>query len=154
MVDVTNNCGCYHFFVPNEDRFDQVISKSLRLDAFVPQTLPELGRGKRLGIRVNSGYHQVERLLIADTPSDSIPYELVPYQVLEALPREGDRTESMFDEKGIAKGSKRWKEEVLFFSMGIPSVGSMRQRGNHPLVLVGRAHFDDPWLFEKNFVFK
>jgi hypothetical protein len=154
MVDVTNNCGCYHFFVPNEDRLDQVISKSLRLDAFVPQTLPELGHSKRLGIRVNSGYHQVERLLIADTLLGSISYELVPYQVLEALPREGDRTESMFDEKGIAKGSKRWKEEVLFFSMGVPSVGSMRQRGNHPLVLVGRAHFDDPWLFEKNFVFK
>jgi hypothetical protein len=154
MVDVTNNCGCYHFFVPSEDRLDQVISRSLRLDAFVPQTLPELDPGTRLGIRVNSGYHQVERLLIADTLPSSIPYELVPYQVLEALPREGDRTESMFDEKGIAKGTKRWKEDVLFFSMGVPSVGSMRQRGNHPLVLVGRAHFDDPWLFEKNFVFK
>ena len=78
----------------------------------------------------------------------------LPYEVLEALPKDGDRTESMFDEDGIAKGSERWKEEVLFFSMGVPFVGSMRQRGNHPLVLVGRAHFDDPSLFEKNFVFK
>lgn len=154
MVDVTNNCGCYHFFVPQESRLDRVISKSLGLDPFVPQWLPEVTPGKRLGIRVNSGYHQVERILASDIPPNSIPYELVPYEVLEALPREDDRTESVFDEDGIAKGSERWKEEVLFFSMGISSVGSMRQRGNHPLVLVGRAHFDDPSLFEKNFVFK
>jgi hypothetical protein len=154
MVDVTNNCGCYHFFVPKKASLDRVISKPLGLDPFVPQWLPEAGPGKRLGIRVNSGYHQVERILASEIPSKSIPYELVPYEVLEALPREGGRTESMFDEDGIAKGSERWKEEVLFFSMGVPSVGSMRQRGNHPLVLVGRAHFDDPSLFEKNFVFK
>jgi len=38
--------------------------------------------------------------------------------------------------------------------MGIPSVGSMRQRGNHPIALRGRVHFDDPYLFEQNFVFK
>jgi len=154
MVDVTNNCGCYHFFVPQKARLDRVISKTLGLDPFVPQWLPEFGPGKRLGIRVNSGYHQVERMLASDIPVNSIPYELVPYEVLGALPRDGDRTESMFDEDGIAKGSKRWKEDILFFSMGVPSVGSMRQRGNHPLVLVGRAHFDDPSLFEKNFVFK
>lgn len=154
MVDVTNNCGCYHFFVPKKARLDRVISKPLGLDPFVPQWLPEVGPGVRLGIRVNSGYHQVERMLASDIPSNSITYELVPYEVLEALPRDGDQTESIFDEDGIAKGSKRWKEEVLFFSMGVPSVGSMRQRGNHPLVLVGRAHFDDPSLFEKNFVFK
>ena len=154
MVDVTNNCGYYHFFNPQESRLDRVISKPLGLDPFVPQWLPEVGPGERLGIRVNSGYHQVERILASDIPSNSIPYELVPYKVLEALPRDGDRTESMFDEDGIAKGPGRWKEEVLFFSMGVPSVGSMRQRGNHPLVLVGRAHFDDPSLFEKNFVFK
>ena len=154
MVDVTNNCGCYHFFIPKKARLDRVISKSLGLDPFVPQWLPEVGPGERLGIRVNSGYHQVERILASGIPSNSIPYELMPYEILEALPREGDRTESVFDEDGIAKGSGRWKEEVLFFSMGVPSVGSMRQRGNHPLVLVGRAHFDDPSLFEKNFVFK
>lgn len=154
MVDVTNNCGCYHFFVPQKARLDRVISKPLVLDPFVPQWLPEVGPGERFGIRVNSGYHQVERILASDIPSNSIPYELVPYEVLEALPTDGDRTESIFDEDGIAKGSKRWKEEVIFFSMGVPSVGSMRQRGNHPLVLVGRSHFDDPSLFEKNFVFK
>jgi hypothetical protein len=38
--------------------------------------------------------------------------------------------------------------------MGIPSVGGMRQRGHHAILLVGRGYFDDSALFEKNFVFK
>jgi hypothetical protein len=33
-------------------------------------------------------------------------------------------------------------------------VGSMRQRGHHAISLVGRDHFDDPELFEKNFIFR
>ena len=37
--------------------------------------------------------------------------------------------------------------------MGIPDVGSMRQRGHHAIKLVGRAYFDDPLLFEKSFEF-
>jgi hypothetical protein len=154
MVDVMNNCGCYHFFSPKKDRLDRVVSKSLGLDPFVPQWLPEIAPGERLGIRVNSGWHQVERMLAVDVPSNAIPYGLMPYEVLGSLPREDDRHESMFNPEGIAKGSQRRKEEVLFFSMGVPSVGSMRQRGNHPILLVGRAHFDDPHLFENNFTFK
>ena len=154
MVDMMNSCGCYHFFAPNKERLDRVVSKFLKLAPFVPQWAPELTPGNRLGIRLNSGWHQVERLLAAQIPSDSVRYELMSYDVLETLPRGDGRTESMFDAEGVAKGSERNKEEILFFSMGIPSVGSMRQRGNHPIVLTGREHFDDPQLFEKNFVFK
>jgi hypothetical protein len=45
-------------------------------------------------------------------------------------------------------------EPLIFFSMGIPSIGSMRQRGHHAIELTGRDHFDDPLLFEKNFALK
>ncbi len=38
--------------------------------------------------------------------------------------------------------------------MGIPDVGSMRQRGHHAIKLVGRAYFDDPDLFDLNFEFE
>ena len=154
MVDVMNNCGCYHFFVPKKERLDRVVSKSFRLDPFVPQWLPEITNGKHLGIRVNSGWHQVERLLAVEVSLDSILYELVPYEVLEALPREDGRTESMFNVKGLAKSSGKTKELLLFFSMGIPSIGSMRQRGHHAIALTGRVHFDNPRLFERNFVLK
>jgi hypothetical protein len=37
--------------------------------------------------------------------------------------------------------------------MGIPDIGSMRQRGHHAIRLVGQAYFDDPLLFEKSFEF-
>jgi len=35
--------------------------------------------------------------------------------------------------------------------MGIVDIGSMRQRGHHAIKLVGREHFDDPDLFDRNF---
>ena len=153
MVDVMNNCGCYHFFSPQTERVHRVVYKRFRLDPFVPQWLPTIPPEKRLGLRVNSGWHQVERLLATAPPPDAVRYKLAPYEALEALPREDGRSESMFNARGIAKGSDRI-EPLILFSMGIPSVGSMRQRGNHPIALTGRVHFDDPYLFEENFIFK
>jgi hypothetical protein len=38
--------------------------------------------------------------------------------------------------------------------MGVHQVGKMRQRGHHAIKFVGRAHFDDPYLFDKHFEFK
>jgi hypothetical protein len=153
MVDVANSCGCYHFFSPKKERVLRVISKRFALDPFVPQWLPEVPPEKRLAIRVNSGWHQVQRLLAAASQADGAGYMLIPYQALEALPRDDDHSESMFDSEGIAKGSERI-EPFILFPMGIPSVGSMRQRGSHAVELSGRAHFDDPCLFDRNFIFK
>lgn len=153
MVDVMNNCGCYHFFSPQKGRVHRVASKPFGLDPFVPQWLPRISPEKRFGIRINSGWHQVERLLAAGAPRDAAPYDLVPYEALEALAHENGRSESLFNERGLAKGSDRIEPWILF-SMGVPSVGSMRQRGNHPIALTGRCHFDDPYLFEEHFVFR
>jgi hypothetical protein len=153
MVDVMNNCGCYHLFSPRRDRVSRIVSKRFRLDPFVPQWLPKIPFGKRLGIRVNSGWHQIERLLSTALPPEAVPYKLIPYGDLETLPTEDCKSESMFDAEGIAKDSERI-EPFILFPMGVPSVGSMRQRGNHPISLTGRVHFDDPYLFDHNFVFK
>jgi hypothetical protein len=153
MVDVENNCGCYHLFAPDRERVDRILSRPLMFDAMVPQWLPEISTGDRLGIRINSGWHQVQRLISVKEAPDPIPYELVSYEVLETLPNEDGRTESIFNKHGIAKGSER-VERFILFSMGIPSVGSMRQRGHHAIELIGRVHFDDPHLFDQNFIFK
>ncbi len=154
MVDIMNNCGCYHFFVPDRQRVLGVISIDQQIDAFVPRWLPELFPAKRLVIRVISGWHQVNHLgtdegLIAA----SLPYRLTPYDQLEMLPRPGGGSESIFSPRGIAKGSERI-EPLLLFSMGIPDIGAMRQRGHHAVKLLGRSHFDDPDLFEDNFEIK
>jgi hypothetical protein len=153
MVDIVNDCGCYHFFAPEKERVDRIISKPLRFDPFVPQWLPDLLPGQRLGVRLNSGWHQVQRLIAGEDFPEPIAYELLPYDVLEDLPREDGRTESIFNAKGIAKCSERIERYILF-SMGIPKIGSMRQRGHHAIELIGKVQFDDPTLFDESFVFR
>jgi len=153
MVEVMMNCGCYHLFAPEKDRVERIISRTLQFDAFVPQWLPPFFPGKRIGLRVSSGWHQVQRLVAAEGEKTPIHYELVPYDLLENLPNEEAGAKSIFDTKGIGKGSER-VERFILFSMGIPSVGSMRQRGHHAIELIGRVHFDDPDLFDQSFIFK
>jgi hypothetical protein len=79
-------------------------------------------------------------------------YSLRPYAVLESLPVSDGRNASVFSAEGIMKDSKRI-EPYLFFSMGIPKVGYMRQRGHHAIKMVGREHFTNPHLFDRNFIF-
>jgi hypothetical protein len=88
-----------------------------------------------------------------EIPRGASIYELLPYEVLESLPYENGRGGSIFNADGIIEGSERI-EPLILFSMGIPSIGSMRQRGHHAIELTGRGHFDDPYLLEENFVFK
>ncbi|MFW6331888.1 MAG: hypothetical protein ACOC23_01160 [Thermodesulfobacteriota bacterium] len=153
MVDFMNNCGCYHFFVPDRERVERVITVSGGADPFVPVWLPDHFPEKRLHPRIMSGWHQVENLSAAHAPVDAVPYRLKPYETLERLPRPGGRTESIFDSRGIAKGSERI-EPIIFFPMGVPEVGAMRQRGHHAIKFLGRAHFDAPDLFDRNFEFR
>jgi len=153
MVDVVSDCGCYHFFSPDKERVERMRSRPFSFDPFVPEWLPAISSGERLGIRINSGWHQVQRLIPVEEVADSIPYAMLRYDVLEALPHENGRTESIFNSKGIAKGSER-VERFILFSMGIPSVGSMRQRGHQAIELIGKDYFDNPYLFDENFVFK
>lgn len=157
MVDVMNNCGCYHFFVPRKRRVLDILPQPGALPPFVPRWLPESFPEDRLLVRVNSGWHQVVHLeTTATTDAADVPfvsYGLLPYDILESLPRPDGTFENLFDPEGIAKGSERI-EPYIFFPMGIPRIGSMRQRGHHAVRLVGRAHFDDPNLFDRIFLFK
>ncbi|MNC92616.1 hypothetical protein D3C83_90760 [compost metagenome] len=50
---------------------------------------------------------------------------------------------------GTERG-ERW----LFWPMGVPEPGAMRQWGRHATAFVGRRHFDDPGLLERYFVLK
>jgi hypothetical protein len=153
VIDVMNNCGCYHLFAPIKESIERIVSKPFKPDPFVPQWLPAIPPGNRLGMRVGSGWHQVERLLAVAQPPDAILYDLAPYDDLKTLSKKNGETESIFDSKGILKGSER-VERFILFSMGIPKIGSMREQGHHAIELIGRTHFDDPYLFGESFVFK
>lgn len=153
MADVMNNCGCYHFFIPDQTRVAEVIAKAYEIEPLVPAWLPEGVPQGRIGLRVNSGWHQVQHVGV-ESP-DGIPvvsYSLMPYDALESLSMGNGARASVFTPEGIMKDSRRI-EPYIFFSMGIPKVGYMRQRGHHAIKLVGREHFTNPYLFDRNFVF-
>jgi hypothetical protein len=153
MADCVNNCGCYHFFVPRKEVLRCTIAKPFQLDAFVPQWLPPEFPAERLQIRVDSGWHQVQQVTAARSVVNTIEYDLIPYSELEMLSKGEGATESIFNDQGVAKGS--WRiEPFMLFPMGVPDVGSMRQRGHQAIRLVGRSYFDDPELFDRNFIFR
>ena len=153
MVDMMNNCGCYHFFAPRKKEVQQIRPSPLAIDAFVPTWLPEDFPAKRLTISVISGWHQVANIDARRIPVDFMPYHMEPYQRLEMLPKNNNQNESMFNARGIGKYTERIESDI-FIPMGVPQVGRMRQRGHHAIKFVGRAHFDDPHLFDKHFEFK
>ena len=153
MVDVMNNCGCYHFYAPLKGRVAAKKPDSQALYPYVARWLSEMDPTSSLTIRINSGWHQVEHLYPGSAPVGSAVYRLLPYDILESLPHEDGRTESVFDSDGIMKDSRRIEPYILF-SMGIPRIGYMRQRGHHAIHIVGRAHFTDADLFDRYFTFR
>ncbi|MFZ7126911.1 MAG: hypothetical protein ACOWWM_12230 [Desulfobacterales bacterium] len=153
MVDVMNNCGCYHFYVPDRDRTAEVRNPVYGPRTLVPSWLPAEFPSERLKLFVNSGWHQVDHVTSENISTPTEVYELRPYRTLEVLPYGNEGSRSLFDCRGIGRGSGRI-EPLIFFSMGIPSVGSMRQRGHHAIKLVGTEHFDDPGLFDRWFEFR
>lgn len=152
MADIMNNCGCYHFYAPRKERVAKIMHSANRLYPFVPTWLPPDYPERPLILHVNSGWHQVERLDAAAVPSAASVYRLIPYEQLEALPHADGTRESVFTAAGIMKNSTRI-EPYIFFSVGIPDIGFMRQRSHHAVKMIGRAHFTDPDIFDGKFLF-
>jgi hypothetical protein len=153
IVDTMNNCGCYHLFIPRRHLVSGKRDIPFAVDAFVPTVLPDAYPAAPLCIHVCAGWHQVQG--VSASVGESLPvrgYTLVPYGEIESLPKGNGGFESVFNGKGIMKGSCRI-EPFILFPMGVPSVGAMRQRGHHPISLVGRDYFDNPHLFEDSLVF-
>ena len=152
IIDIMNNCGCYHFYAPRKERVEKIISSRNGLYPFVPVWLPPDCPAKPLTLHVNSGWHQVEHLYASAAPADVSAYRLIPYDRLEALPHADGSYESVFTAAGIMKDSTRI-EPYIFFSVGIHDIGYMRQRSHHAVKMIDRAHFTDPDIFDGNFVF-
>lgn len=147
-AEVMNNCGCYHSFFPGP-RLGQPRPVSFGVDPLVPQALPILSVGEHFGLYLTSGWHQALRTAALPAPAEH--YQLRPYAELEQLPAADGRRRSIFSATGDIPQSARI-ERFLFFSMGIDNVGAMRQRGRQPITLVGREHYDEPDLLERNFL--
>lgn len=161
VYDTIHACGCYHLFFgtvraqpraeppPGQGRFDEGL--------FMPQPpLPDARAGERIVLRVASGTHYLQRVLLradyAGTGDAARRYRLREENELRSLPVAGQAgvTRSAYDASGMIPGSQRL-ERWLFWPMGIASAGQMRQWGRHATAFVGRRHFDDPLLLDRYF---
>jgi hypothetical protein len=153
MADIMNNCGCYYFYIPRRDEVKEIYPSPDKLYPFVPTFMPEEFPAERISLRVNSGWHQIEHVYTGPMPINASVYQLLPYETLESLPHPDGNRESVFTSEGIMKDSKRI-EPYIFFSMGIPKVGYMRQRSHHAIKMVGRSHFTDTDIYDRYFTFE
>ncbi len=153
LFDSIHPCGCYHLFFP----VPPTALKDHRVNdpgegTVVPITAPSLGPDQRMVLHISSGDHYLRALSVSNAEgADPIAYKMRPMDDLRSLPLPNGGTRSLYNPKGIVKGTDRG-ERFLLWPMGIPNPGAMRQWGNHATAFVGRRHFDDPYLFERAFV--
>jgi len=148
LFDSVHSCGCYHKFYPTE----QLALRSARIGFEEPILVPQrLGSGSaRHLLRVSSGDHYIERVLIAPQDGgDGVRYRLVDYGELRAVAANGEQA-SLFAANGIVRGTQR-PERIFLWPTGIISAGAMRQWGGQAVAFVGERHFDAPDLIARYF---
>jgi len=152
VFDTIHHCGCYHQFVPTAraglkpqpDTPDEE-------PALIPQVLPRVAPGTRISVRLAAATHYLERVVLDAGPREgAVEYVFADDDTLRSLPLEEGGRRSVFRPDGIVPGSERG-ERWLFWPMGVPEPGAMRQWGRHATAFIGRRHFDDPGLLERYF---
>ena len=151
MFDSIHQCGCYHLFFPTPRASLKRPADTLEETAFVPQTLPRVLPGTRVSVRLASGTHYIERIIVEARLSGApAVYEFEEDDALRSVALAGGGRKSVFRPDGIVPGSER-DERYLFWPMGVPEPGAMREWGRHATAFVGRRHFDDADVIERDF---
>lgn len=150
VYDSMHNCGCYHLFFPTGRAVPREQAATLEETAFSPQRAPDRYSPVGLVLRLAHSTHHLQRILENPTQTEQgIYYQWADYDELRSLPTPLG-TRSLFRSDGMVPGSERL-ERYLFWPMGIPNPGTMRQWGHHATAFVGRRHFDDPDILERYF---
>lgn len=149
VYDSIHSCGCYHQFFPTSRAEPLPPQNTLDEQAFVPQRLPAVAVGDRIEVRLESGTHYIQRVLVGNA-MDGIGYSFAAYDELRSLPDPAGGRRSAFRPDGIVPGSERG-ERYVFWPMGVREPGAMREWGRHATAFVGRRHFDDARLIERYF---
>lgn len=144
FYDTIHNCGCYHIVFPTSKV--RVLRHETRHEEPLLVAPNESARIGHAVIRIQSGSHYIHNVSFGEE-SDSVTtaYPLRSYHELRSLPLLRGRR-SFFGPDGLVAGTER-AERWLFWPMGVPEPGAMRQWGTHAIAFVGRRHFDDPMLF-------
>lgn len=153
VFDSMHNCGCYHLFFPTARARALPPPDTIDESAFVPQPAPDIRAGRGPVLRIEARTHYLQRILPAATGEGrEVRYRWADYDELRSLPAPDGARRSLFRPDGMVPGTERG-ERFLFWPMGIPNPGEMRQWGHHATAFVGWRHFDDADLLEKAFAF-
>jgi hypothetical protein len=121
---------------------------------FTPQVVHSPGAKERMIIYVRARDHSIQRVAVdAPIPAPGVGYKMLDENILRALPlpaSAGGGTRSTYGPDSLVPGSER-PERFVYWPMGVPSAGQMRQWGHHATALIGRRHFDDPRLIDRYF---
>jgi hypothetical protein len=151
LYDSIHPCGCYHQFFPTPRAQPRPAPDALDEWAFVPRALPRVGEEERPLVKLASRTHYIHDVSLVRGADSVARYALRDYDELRSMPRHaGGGRRSAFGPDGLIAGTER-SERFLFWPMGIPSAGAMRQSGRQATAFVGRRHFDDADLIEKRF---
>ena len=154
LFDTIHNCGCYHLFFPTQNTRVSEQASILNEPDFMPQQALSVDTEKQTIVRIASNSHYIQRVYFTPAiASHEYHYQWADADSLRSLPLPDGNRRSLFGQDGIVAGSERG-ERFLFWPMGIPNPGAMRQWGHHATAFVGRRHFDDPHLFENTFTIK
>ena len=149
LFDSIHPCGCYHMFFTTP-RIEAISPPSGSIEwAFTPATLPRIADGDRLVVSLRTRSHYLRNAWPGEV-AEATDYRFEDYDALRTLPLPNGGSRSLFADDALVPGTARG-ERFLFWPMGIPSAGAMRQAGSQPTAFVGRRHFDDPDLVEKRF---
>lgn len=150
LYDAMHPCGCYHMFFPTPRARPRPAPDALEEWAFVPLSLPRVSEGERPLLRLESATHYIQGVSLVRGGDSLTRYAFHPYEELRSLPRPNGESRSLFGPDGLVPGTERL-ERWLFWPMGVPSAGAMRQWGRHATAFVGRRHFDDADLVARRF---
>jgi hypothetical protein len=149
VYDSIHPCGCYHMFFPTTRVRELPSPRPDDEWAFAPAAAPAPMQGQRLVLHVQSGTHYLTGIGIAAGDAQN-RYAIEDDDLLRSLPLPGGGNRSIFGADGLVAGSER-PERWLFWPMGVPSAGTMRQWGHNATAFLGRRHFDDADLIERRF---
>ncbi len=149
IYDSMHNCGCYHLFLPTPKLHRRDVGEGYEEPLLSPQVVRP-GSGREV-LRIANRSHYLQRVFHrSEFDQESVSYALEHYDRLRSLAAAGGRRKSLFGEDSLVRGSER-PERWLFWPMGVPSAGAMRQWGHHATAFVGRRHFDEPELISRYF---
>ena len=151
LYDTMHNCGCYYLVFPTKNASVLKPTQTIDEPILIPQGSLDFQSNLRPILRIAHGSHYIERIYLGSSRSTQlINYQFANSRELRSLKLNDGNYRSLFGQNGIIKSSQR-NERYLFWPMGIPSSGAMRQWGHHAIAFVGRRHFDDARLFEQYF---